>query len=859
MEDGWTNLVLAEDQTKMELRELLECLKKEELGRLAKEFKVQTQNKKNDIVSSLLSLVDGCHTASSTSASRLRQTTLSFGKSHETLKARLRARALNMLGRCVRVNEAFMLVVRRIHLIYFRMTHVTYRSTPDLLTPALLAKFSKRNYAVTSDMCKRSKDIWKTRGDLLAFEEAVYLEAEIDAALDGSATFPANDQYRSAASVTPDVSNLNMRFVTPVTPAKGGSVSSPLITPKSKMKTPKTLHTPKQQDDGEEGNAPIKSTEETMTQRRARYVLNLAQQYNVLDKWANVVKVKTEEGAEGEEESNLGLLRFKAGHVFARIVHKVAEAYGKLDDLDKELEILDSLLVQNKWRRGRRGQWHERKCIILNTHKREFGKALKASIEALQDPYTHIVYRPKLDKRTTTLEKKLKVPREDRHTCEGGLREPVKVTFMGIRLRHRAASLHLDRMGRQIKDASPKKNGSLMKLFASPIKGNSAEKVAVKDDEPKVETFTGKGKGKAVDYTDETKGKSIWLGRDSDGINVENFALQQYEKEGFKGVHCETSSLLMLFGLLFWDIIFAPIPGAFETPYQSAPLDIADDTFYHSRRGLIETRLSEIKKGEGPEIVARVDAAERERKTWCVGVKWDLFSAQDMQDIVTCLGGSTLSIICRILCEDYGGRCSGGPDLLLWNASQGKCKFVEVKGPGDQLSESQKLWIDLLARASADVEVCHVAEHDADPPKKKGRPKVQKKGAGKGKGKKGQKEPMDSEEEVDDAMQALIESENEPELDLLGDELPPPVVAQNPGKNAPRQPLETRGNLGLGTLSTSSPSKSRTFDELDPPTPIIVPTPSTPSSGSKRKHAFDGVVILSPSHSSKRARLDSSI
>lgn len=32
--------------------------------------------------------------------------------------------------------------------------------------------------------------------------------------------------------------------------------------------------------------------------------------------------------------------------------------------------------------------------------------------------------------------------------------------------------------------------------------------------------------------------------------------------------------------LLFWDIIFASIPGVFETPYQSAPLDLGSDAFY---------------------------------------------------------------------------------------------------------------------------------------------------------------------------------------------------------------------------------------------------------------------------------------
>ena len=48
-------------------------------------------------------------------------------------------------------------------------------------------------------------------------------------------------------------------------------------------------------------------------------------------------------------------------------------------------------------------------------------------------------------------------------------------------------------------------------------------------------------------------------------------------------------------------------------------------------------------------------------------------------------------MICRLFCEDYAGRASGVPDLLIWRISDKSAKFVEVKGPGDSLSENQKV------------------------------------------------------------------------------------------------------------------------------------------------------------------------
>ena len=90
-----------------------------------------------------------------------------------------------------------------------------------------------------------------------------------------------------------------------------------------------------------------------------------------------------------------------------------------------------------------------------------------------------------------------------------------------------------------------------------------------------------------------------------------------------------------IFALLFWDIIFADVPGAFETPHQTAPLDLAEDSFYRARRRAIETRLEEIQHmARALEIVAEHDMNYRERKTWCVGVRWDICEREDLLEIV---------------------------------------------------------------------------------------------------------------------------------------------------------------------------------------------------------------------------------
>jgi fanconi-associated nuclease 1 len=177
--------------------------------------------------------------------------------------------------------------------------------------------------------------------------------------------------------------------------------------------------------------------------------------------------------------------------------------------------------------------------------------------------------------------------------------------------------------------------------------------------------------------------------------------------------HCESRIVTTLFGLLFWDILFADVPGALETPWQSAPMDIAEDSFFFARREMIERRLSEIEAGAGPAVLSRFDDQHREHGTLCVGVQWDLFEKRDLVEIadvsscyglcvtslnlppfdggLQCIGGRALSVICRLLAEDYASRTSGVPDLVVWDAGKRECRFVEVKGPGDTERENQKV------------------------------------------------------------------------------------------------------------------------------------------------------------------------
>lgn len=83
-------------------------------------------------------------------------------------------------------------------------------------------------------------------------------------------------------------------------------------------------------------------------------------------------------------------LTFSVGHVLTRLVCKGAHALGILGEHEYELSVLESLLAQRRWRRGRRGRWHERRALILEKHVVRYDDALSACLDALKDDDTHI-------------------------------------------------------------------------------------------------------------------------------------------------------------------------------------------------------------------------------------------------------------------------------------------------------------------------------------------------------------------------------------------------------------------------------------------------------------------------------------
>ncbi|KAJ2781072.1 hypothetical protein GGI15_003334 [Coemansia interrupta] len=356
--------------------------------------------------------------------------------------------------------------------------------------------------------------------------------------------------------------------------------------------------------------------------------------------------------------------RFTPGYALSRIVEHAAHCAAALKKYEDEEKILRSLLSQQTYRLNKRGEWYERLVILYNNHLRPRASAKDKEamsqirqwmqlardtcIMALNDEHVHRVVIHNLSQQLRKIEAKLGVTEDGQYEN--------------------------DRMCLEWKDAPE----------------HTVYGVRIKD------------RGR--------RGPSLWDGDDGIPCSVETLALWRYKENGYVGMHLENALVTTLFTLLFWDVIFSPIPGVLDTEYQSCPLDMFAPSFYASRKEAIDRRLDEIASGKfADQLVLSYNSGNG---TACVGVSWDI-TVRNLLTVAECLGGRRLSAICSVLAKEYSVKSSGFPDLCLWKPGTPEIMFAEVKGPNDKLSETQRDWIDILIEIGVDVEVCLVREGDA--------------------------------------------------------------------------------------------------------------------------------------------------
>ena len=171
-------------------------------------------------------------------------------------------------------------------------------------------------------------------------------------------------------------------------------------------------------------------------------------------------------------------------------------------------------------------------------------------------------------------------------------------------------------------------------------------------------------------------------------------------------IYVENTLLNTLFGLLCWDAIFAPLPGAFFHAFHSGPADLLEPDFRRRRAALFSASLAELQTG-----VYRTSILNRfEEKNGIQSpfVAWGAVTRDELELALECIPAAHLHKCFDRLLTDVRANRSGLPDLIqLWREER-RYRLIEVKGPGDRLQDNQVRWLHFCRAHQIPVCVCKV-------------------------------------------------------------------------------------------------------------------------------------------------------
>lgn len=177
-----------------------------------------------------------------------------------------------------------------------------------------------------------------------------------------------------------------------------------------------------------------------------------------------------------------------------------------------------------------------------------------------------------------------------------------------------------------------------------------------------------------------------------------------------QGYWCHYSENLLFngfLGLLFWDILFMPVAGAFANRFQRAPLDLYEREFLTRRQHAIEQRMALIARGEAKPLIEKV--LQEKQGIANTLVHWEFFAQISWSRVLDAMPPAHLCVILKRMLEDLGQHRAGFPDLFCVDAD-GQYRLLEVKGPNDKLRENQRAWLAYFAEHGIPAGVVMVSD-----------------------------------------------------------------------------------------------------------------------------------------------------
>jgi hypothetical protein len=208
--------------------------------------------------------------------------------------------------------------------------------------------------------------------------------------------------------------------------------------------------------------------------------------------------------------------------------------------------------------------------------------------------------------------------------------------------------------------------------------------------------------------TEQSIFKEILILENHNEKSVEQISLE-FLQSSYHSVHFVENTLMnSLFGLWFWEEIFAPMQGAFCHPFQFGPLDLFTDDFFQARKSAILIKIDQL-KGEA-EMVKNNFLKKYETKFGIANhlVYWEMISKEMIEAALVCIPFQHIEVIFNRMLLGLKENSSGFPDLIAFSKDLKNYEMIEIKGPGDKLQKNQTRWFQFFKQNQIPCRLIHV-------------------------------------------------------------------------------------------------------------------------------------------------------
>lgn len=185
----------------------------------------------------------------------------------------------------------------------------------------------------------------------------------------------------------------------------------------------------------------------------------------------------------------------------------------------------------------------------------------------------------------------------------------------------------------------------------------------------------------------------------------EQGVIHLFEKQGYTAHFVENYLWVGLFGLIFWDELFASPMAKLFNPFDRKPADLMGPDFYNRNEVLLESKLVQMNDINAIEFIILKTVTDHYGKMNDL-FQWTNSLAPMVLDFIKKTKNKNVAHILRTMARRFDVYHSGYPDLML--EKNGDISFVEVKAEGDSLNYKQLSKARLLREAGFDVEVLRV-------------------------------------------------------------------------------------------------------------------------------------------------------